>query len=258
MNLLTLIHIELQKIRRSKISLLLLLPVIIMWIPAVFNSSMNFQMQAERISPEHNFLIQGFMGMAWFMLPATLVICTVLLHQTERANRGILKMLSLPVSIPCLCFAKFLVLLMLLTVQLIITIGAYFISAFAASQMQHYDFLLDPLYVCRVAATIYLAAIPMAAVIWMITVLIRTPIFSMGLGLASLVPSVLMINTKVWFAYPMCYPFYVLMLEYGKASPEIFTAKVSLIPWLPTAAVITVICLLISCFRFGSSNRSEV
>ena len=43
--------------------------------------------------------------MVWFMIPASLVICTVLLNQTERSDRGILKMLSLPVSttetVPC-------------------------------------------------------------------------------------------------------------------------------------------------------------
>ena len=41
----------------------------------------------------------------------------------------------------------------------------------------------------------------MAAVFWMIANLIQTPVFSVGIGLASIVPSVLMINTKIWFAY---------------------------------------------------------
>ena len=41
----------------------------------------------------------------------------------------------------------------------------------------------------------------MAAVFWMIAVLIASPIFQIGIGLASIVPSVLLINTKVWFAY---------------------------------------------------------
>ena len=101
MNVFNLFAVELKKIRRTHIFLLLLIPIILLWIPSILHSDMNFSMKAEGISPENNFFIQGFLGLAWFMYPATLVIGTVLLHQTERGNRGIVKMLStakLPVS----------------------------------------------------------------------------------------------------------------------------------------------------------------
>lgn len=78
-----------QKIRRSKILLILLIPVIMMWIPSIINADMNFDLRGIPITPENNFFIQGFMGMVWFMIPASLVICTVLLNQTERSNKGI-------------------------------------------------------------------------------------------------------------------------------------------------------------------------
>ena len=68
---------------------------------------MNFQMDDIGISPENSFFIQGFMGMVWFIYPAVMVICTVLLIQNERTNNGILKMLALPVSTASLCLAKF-------------------------------------------------------------------------------------------------------------------------------------------------------
>ena len=109
--------------------------------------------------------------MAWFMFPASMVVGTVLLSQTERANRGILKMLSLPV------------------------------------------------------------------------------------GLASIVPSVLIINTKAWFACPMSYPFFVITAEYGKLATNLDTAQVELIPWIPVAALIALLCLGISCLRFGQAER---
>mgnify|MGYP000833280054 FL=1 len=98
MNFLSLVGVELKKIRRSKILLILLIPVIMMWIPSIINADMNFDLRGIPITPENNFFIQGFMGMVWFMIPASLVICTVLLNQTERSNKGILKMLSLPIS----------------------------------------------------------------------------------------------------------------------------------------------------------------
>lgn len=255
MNLFSLIGVEFTKIRRSKISLILILPVTIMWIPSIINAHMNFDTQGIDISPENNFFIQGFLGMAWFMIPATLIICTVLLNQTERSNNGILKMLSLPVNTRLLCLAKFIVMLVLSTVQMVLTIGAYYISAGIASRTQDYAFLLEPLYVCRTVSLLYLAALPMAAIFWMIATLIQTPIFSVGIGLASIVPSVLMINTKIWFAYPMCYPFYVLVTEYNNVTAGVPTAEIDYIPWIPLAVCITILGLVISCCRFGYAER---
>lgn len=255
MNLFSLIGIELAKIRRSGITAILILPVIILWIPSILNAEINFDTRGIAITPEHNFFIQGFMGMAWFMLPASLIICTVLLSQTERGNHAILKMLSLPVNTGLLCLAKFIVMLVLSGVQILLTVGVYYISAAAASRTQDYAFMLDPGYVCRIAGYFYLAAIPMAALFWMITTLITTPIFSMGIGLASIVPSVLMINTKYWFAYPMCYPFYVLVTEYNNVIIDTPPAEIDPVPWIPLAVTVTILALVISCSRFGYAER---
>ena len=145
----SLIGVELTKIRRSKIFLILLAPVLMMWLPSIINSDMIFDVRGIPITPENNFFIQGFMGMVWFMIPASLVICTVLLNQTERTNKGILKMLSLPISTVKMCLAKFTVLIMLAAVQMVMAIGAYYASAAIATGMQDYNFVLDPLYVCK-------------------------------------------------------------------------------------------------------------
>lgn len=93
------------------------------------------------------------------------------------------------------------------------------------------------------------------AFFWLLAVCIQTPIFSIGIGLASIVPSVLMINTKAWFAYPMSYPFFVITSEYGKLATNLTTSQVELFPWIPVAIVITIVCLCISCFRFGQAER---
>ena len=55
MSFLSLLGVEYKKIRRSKIMLILAIAVIILWLPSIFNVDMNFQMQAEGISPEYNF-----------------------------------------------------------------------------------------------------------------------------------------------------------------------------------------------------------
>lgn len=255
MNFFSLLNIEFKKIRRSGILLLLLAAVILLWIPSIMNASMNFGMQAEGISPEHNFLIQGFLGMSWFLFPASMVIGTVLINQTERTNNGILKMLALPVSPGMLCLAKFMVLLALAAVQIVMNMGMYFISAAIVTQTQDYPFCLPPLFVLKEACLIFAAAIPMITFFWALSVCIRTPVFSVGIGFASIVPSVLMINTKLWFAWPMSYPLFVITAEYGKLALNMETAAIKWIPWLPAAAVITIVCLLFSCLCFGRAER---
>ncbi|MCM1495154.1 MAG: ABC transporter permease [Bacteroides sp.] len=255
MNFLSLIGIEIKKIRRSRILLILLAAAVILWLPSILNAHLNFEMQAEGIAPEHNFLIQGFLGMAWFMYPASMVVSTVLLNQTERSNNGILKMLALPISTVKLCLAKFLVLLSLAALQILMTTGMYFISAAIVSQTQNYAFLLSPLFVFREAAFIYLSSIPMLAFFWMLSVCIPVPVFPVGIGLASIVPSVLMINTRIWFLYPMSYPFYCITSEYGKLASGLEDFDVALIPWLPVATVITLICMTAACCRFGRTPK---
>lgn len=255
MSFLSLLGVEFQKIRRSKILLILFIAIIALWMPSIFNADMNFQMQAEGISPEHNFLIQGFMAMSWFIFPASMVVSTVLLNQTERSNNGILKMLALPISTCKLCLAKFTVLITLAAIQVLTSVGIYYLSAAIVTGTQSYHFILSPLFVFKEAGMLLLASIPMLAFFWLLSVCIQTPIFSIGIGLASLVPSVLMINTKIWFAYPMAYPFFLITNEYGSLAANLSSTQVELVPWLLVAACVTVMCLLIACSCFGRAGR---
>ena len=64
----------------------------------------------------------------------------------------------------------------------------------------------------------------------------------------------LMINAKIWFLYPPCYPFYVVMTNYLKLSTDP-GRKLDLIPWIPAAAALSILCLLIACLAFGHAER---
>lgn len=48
---------------------------------------------------------------------------------------------------------------------------------------------------------------------------------------------------------------FVITSEYGKLATNLDTAQVELIPWIPVAIVITILCLGISCLRFGQAER---
>ena len=164
-------------------------------------------------------------------------------------------MTALLVSTTKLCMAKFAILLTLAATQILMMTGMYYISAAICSGTQDYNLILSPLFVAKEISFLFLSAIPMISFFWMLSVCIQTPIFSVGIGLASIVPSVLVINTKAWFAYPMSYPFFVITSEYGKLAANLDTNQIKLIPWIPVAIVITIICLSISCLCFGYAER---
>lgn len=255
MNFLTLVGMELRKTRRCGIGYILLAATVILWVPSILHIDLNFGMEAEGISPEHNFFIQGFLAMTWFLFPASMVVGCVLLGQTERTNRGILRMLTLPVDTVRLCLAKFAVLLVLAAVQILMMTGMYYISALIGSEIRDYNFVLPFWFVAGQTGGLFLSSIPMIAFFWMLSVWIRTPIFSIGLGLASIVPSVLVINTKLWFAYPMAYPLFVVTAQYGRLAAKLDTAQVEWVPWIPVAVAVTAACLGIACYRFGREER---
>lgn len=258
MNLLSMISIEFKKLRRTKILLVFAVSIVILWLPAIINSDLNFGMQDIGISPENYFFVQGFMAVAWFIFPLNMIVSTVLMTQTERGNRGILKMLSLPVDMVGMCTAKFIVLLCVAAIHMLMNVGMYYISAIAASQVQDYDFVLSARLILKEAAIMWFAGIPMTAIFWMITVCIRTTVFSVGISLATIVPSVLIMNSKAWFTYPMDYPFVVITMEYGKMAEHFSPAGIALIPWIPVAAGVTLVCLAVSCLCYGRWNFGEM
>ena len=258
MNFLSFVNVEFKKIRRSKIFLILILANIILWLPSIFDSDIHFSAnttQSFAISPENSFFIQGFMPLAWFVFPATMVVVVVLQSQIERKNQGILKMLTLPINTAKICMAKFIVLFLFSVINFTIATAMYYITCGIVSQIQEYNIFLPLTFVLNKVFIMWFCSIPMLAFFWMISVCIYTPIFSIMIGFASIVPSIIMINTKIWFLYPMSYIFYFVTAEYGKLADNLSTAQIELFPWILIAIFITIICLLISCIRFGKGER---
>lgn len=248
-----LVKTEFIKLRRSHIFWILLAPVILLWIPCFFNADLHFESMG--ISPENNFFIQSYLGFAWFMFPASFVICTVLLTQSERSHRGLQKMLSLPVNPRLLCLAKFTILLILAAFQLFLMAAVYFPVVLIISHMQDYSMALPVTLVLKESCFLLLSSIPMAAFYWLLSVCIHTPAFSVGAGLASIVPSMLIINTKAWFAYPVSYPIYTLMILRGTMEKDFEGFVMEAVPWIPTACGLTLLFLVLACMRFGKYER---
>ena len=140
---------------------------------------------------------------------------------------------SLPVSRAKLCLAKFTVLILLAAFQMAMSMGRTTSVQPSLPIRRTIILSLSRYMSCKNVCGIYAAAIPMAAIM-------QSSVFSVGIGLASIVPFVLMINTKKWFAYPMSYPFYLIMVAYGRAAEGVYETQIA---WLPAAVGITVLAL---------------
>lgn len=254
MNMLTLIGVEFRKIKRSKILFILFFAMLVVWFPSLLNIDMNFGME-NGITPEHNLFIQGLMAMVWFIYPASMIVITLLINQNEKTNQGLIKMLSLPIDSKYLSLAKFVVLLVLAAIQLLFTVVIYYIVGYLMTQMTSYNFVLPLSFVLKEIGLIYLTSFPMLAFYWLLSVVVQTPFFAIGIGLATIVPSVLMINSEYWYVYPFCYPYYMVVAEYGQLAPSFGTFGISLYPWVPIACAMMVSFLVIASLRFGKKER---
>lgn len=255
MNFFSVLAIEFKKIRRSKILLILIIPIIVLWVPMIINADMNFSTGEISISPENNFMIQSFMGFAWFMFPASIVVSTVLLTQTENKNNGLLKMLSLPISSAELCAAKFAVLLTLALFETLFMIAAYFLSGFLCSAFQNYNFTLPFMTVLKFSGLLYLSAIPTAALYMFFSIVIKSPVFAVGIGLATIVPSVLIINTNAWIGYLPSYPFYLITVEYAKVASHMTKPAFDAAVLFTVGFVSTLLLLIMSCLLYTRHER---
>lgn len=53
----------------------------------------------------------------------------------------------------------------------------------------------------------------------------------------------------------MSYPFYFIMVAYGRAAEGVYDTQIAWLPWLPVATGITILALAVSCIRYGASER---
>lgn len=53
----------------------------------------------------------------------------------------------------------------------------------------------------------------------------------------------------------MSYPFYLIMVAYGRAAEGVYETQIAWLPWLPVAVGITILALVVSCMRYGASER---
>ena len=213
-----LLKIEFKKVKHGKIVPLIFVAPLLVVVSGVVNLQSYF-------TPEYTnawaaMFIQSALVYAYYLLPLSMIVVCVMIAGRETQNNGILKMLALPVSRYTLSAAKFCVLL----------------------------------YLLKWCAGLFLTMLPSVAAMWAITVLFEKPLLSVGLNLLLVIPGVLVANTPLWIVYPYCYSGYLVSCSLHDFTTESVSGAFELFPFLPCAALIFALVLMVAVTQFGKKE----
>ncbi|QTM98469.1 ABC transporter permease subunit [Sediminibacillus dalangtanensis] len=242
-----------MKVKRSKIiPILAICPFLI--VATGINSLLNY------ISPETEgawqaMFVQSCLLFSYYLLPFTMIVVSVLISQREKANKGILKMLTLPVNRQKISMAKFVVFLFFLFLQVVIFFTLFLLVGLYASNNIGLQEPVPYFYIVKWSLIIFFTAIPLVSIIWLLTVMFHKVVLTIGLSVLMVIASVFVANVNlVWTLFPFSYSGKFVSEELSRVSSGISELDVQLFPFIPFAAVITCLCLLLASKRFGKKE----
>lgn len=244
-----LVRIELIKVKRAKMIPLLLIAPLLVIVSGVANLSAYF-------TPEYTnawaaMFIQSALVYAYYLLPLSMIVVCVMIAGRETQNNGILKMLALPVNRYALSLAKFFVLMFYLFLEMVVFFIVFVAAGIVATRMAGIEETLPLFYLAKQCVGLFLTMLPALAVMWAITVLFEKMLFSVGLNLLFVIPGVLIANTPLRIVYPYCYSGYLVSCSLHDFTAGGSGTAFALFPFLPCAAVIFLLALLLALRKSG-------
>jgi len=247
-----LLKIEFKKVKRGKIVPLIFVAPLLVVVSGVANLQSYF-------TPEYTnawaaMFIQSALVYAYYLLPLSMIVVCVMIAGRETQNNGILKMLALPVSRYTLSAAKFCVLLFYLFMEMIVFLIMFVIAGFIATNTAGITEAMPIMYLLKWCAGLFLTMLPSVAAMWAITVLFEKPLLSVGLNLLLVIPGVLVANTPLWIVYPYCYSGYLVSCSLHDFTTESMSGAFELFSFLPCAALIFALVLMVAVTQFGKKE----
>ena len=127
-----LLQMEFMKVKRSKIVPLIFLAPLLVVGSGVANLSSYFTPEYTHAWPA--MFIQSALVYAYYLLPFSMIVVCVMIAGRESGNRGILKMLTLPVNRSAFSVAKFCVLTVYLFLEMVVFLVVFVIAGFIATK----------------------------------------------------------------------------------------------------------------------------
>lgn len=252
MSFFELLHIEFIKVKRGKMLPLIFTAPLLVVVSGVANLQ-NF------FSPEYTnawaaMFIQSALVYAYYLLPFSMIVVSIMIAGRETQNNGILKMLALPVSRYAVSAAKFCVLLFYLFMEMAVFLVIFVIAGLIATNNTGITEALPILYLLKWCAGLFFTMLPGMAMMWAITVLFDKPLLSVGLNLLLVIPGVLVANTPLWVVYPYCYSGYLVSCSLHDFTAKGVNAGFSLFPFLPCAILIFALVFTVAIVCFGKKE----
>ncbi|WP_289183261.1 ABC transporter permease [uncultured Dubosiella sp.] len=252
MQFIHLLPIEFMKVKRSKIIPLIFIAPLLVIVSGVASLSRYFTPEYTNAWPA--MFIQSALVFAYYLLPLSMIVVSVMIASRETENNGILKMLALPVSRKALCLAKFCVLVFYLFMEMVVFLVVFVVAGLVATATMGVSETLPVLYLLKWCVYMFLTMLPCLAAIWSITILFEKPLFSVGLNLLLVIPGILVANTPLWILYPYCYSGYLVSCSLHDFTAQTSDAAFALIPFLPCAITMFVLLLFVSTTQFGKKE----
>ena len=252
MSFFELLHIEFIKVKRGKMLPLIFTAPLLVVASGVANLQ-NF------FSPEYTnawaaMFIQSALVYAYYLLPFSMIVVSIMIAGRETQNNGILKMLALPVSRSAVSAAKFCVLLFYLFMEMAVFLVIFVIAGLIATNNTGITEALPILYLLKWCAGLFFTMLPGMAMMWAITVLFDKPLLSVGLNLLLVIPGVLVANTPLWVVYPYCYSGYLVSCSLHDFTAKGVHAGFALFPFLPCAILIFALVFIVAIVCFGKKE----
>lgn len=252
MSFLEILKIELLKVKRSKIVPLIFIAPLLVVVSGIANLSSYFTPEYTNAWPA--MFIQSALVYAYYLLPFSMIVVCVMIAGRETGNNGIVKMLALPVSRCALSLAKFCVLVFYLLMEIAVFLAVFVIAGLIATGMMGITEVLPVMELLKWCAGLFLTMLPGLAMMWAITVLFGKTLLSAGVNLLLVIPGILAANTPLWVVYPYCYSGYLVSCSLHNFTAEASDAAFSLFPFLPCAALVFGLALMLAVVRFGKKE----
>ncbi|HHY61004.1 MAG TPA: ABC transporter permease subunit [Clostridia bacterium] len=198
-----LLVVELLKLKGSKIWwIITLAPALMVW-----QGLMNLKRYYDLFTGDGQSIwqalyTQSMLFYAVILFPLIISLVMTFTARLEHAHRGWQQYLSLPVKRQRVFLIKFLVAALLVFLNVITFIFTMLMAGLSLGieeEIPGQILLVRPL-------GLYLAALPMMAVLYVVSLRFAQLAVPLGLGIGLSLPAILVANTRFWFVYPWTYP----------------------------------------------------
>jgi len=218
------LHSEWLKTKRSLASLLVIvggffLPAIMILIHILRPAKLPAQYAAADFWVSH--FKNLWQSMAVMMLPMGIILAISLIAQLEFKNNTWKQLHATPQSATTIFFAKFgVILLMQLELFVLFTIGIYLSALIPSVVLESVPYPTAPIpydYILRESAWFFLDSLPIVALQYLLSLLFRNFLVSVGAGLVLMVTGILMISWEYSYTFPYNY----IVLDYLDRFPAV-------------------------------------